>query len=1773
MKKFLMAALAACIGSFASAQQGPVTYWQSIGAEMPAAVKAQEAWIRPFKFNGWRLADAETLKQRLAAAPMEFTPEGDAAPLEFPIPRPDGTFAWFAIVESPVMEPALSAFIPEVRTYRGQGLDDPSATVRLDWTPQGFHASVLTPEGSYYVDPFSKNDTQHYSSYFLSEVRPTSRFVCYTDDIANQSGLNDEGFDGGYGDRVSGNTLRTFQLAMAATGEFTFYHGGTQALAQAAIVTGVNRINQVWENECAIRFTLVGNNQNVVYTDSGTDPYTGTDVSAMLGENQANLNAVIGTANYDIGHVVTGVNLGGVAQLGVVCGNSRARGATGLAAPAGDFFWVSYVSHEIGHQFSATHTFNSNTAPCTANRSAATAYEPGSGVTIMSYANNCSPDSYQGASSPYFHTASYDQIIAHASGRNCDTETATGNTPPTANAGVDRTIPFGTLFTVTGTASDVDGDTLTYCWEQKDAGAAQTLAEMLAADNGSSPIFRNWPANNQLTRTFPRYSDALYNALVAGERYPGAARTLDLRFTVRDNRSAGGGVNADSIVINIRADSGPFLVTYPNVPGLAWTTGQTQTVTWDVANTTATPVSATNVNILLSTDGGYTFPIVLAANTPNDGTQAVTVPDVASAACRVRIEPTNNVFFDISNYNFEIGCDTSPIPSFVQATDGTFCDRVDITWNPSAGATSYAVFRNTINLGSSAVQIGSPASNSFADTTAVPGVTYYYFVRSVNACGSSGVSISNSGFRGASISAPGNVLASDSTSCSAVSVSWDASAGATGYQVWRSATNNSAAATLIGSPASSPFADSSAPAGTTFFYFVVATSPCGSSAFSASNSGSVASAAGQPTGVVATDSDCGSVQVSWAGGGGATGYEVLRGTTASLGAASLIASPSASPFTDASATAGTTYFYWVRATNACGASAAAGPDSGLRPTTPSAPLGLIASDSTACDRVDVSWSPVAGASSYTVVRSTSNNSASGSTVGTPAGASFADTSAAAGTTYFYFVSASNNCGTSGFSTGEQGTRGTTPEAPSAVTASDSSACDRVDLSWASAPGATSYEVFRSATNNSGAAASLGTTTGTSFADSTVPAATEHYYFVKAISPCGTSPFSAPDSGTRGGVPAAPTAAAADRNTVCANDTGTISLTATGALGTTRWFSGSCGGTEIGVGAAVQIDSPTAATTYFARNETDCGQSTCASVVVSVTAAPEAPASISLNRDNLCADDTGTVQLTAVGGTGTTLRWFGGACGGIELGTGNPLVVESPAATTQYFARWESTCGNSNCASAAITIAPTPTVTSVAFAGSGSYLIGDAAQVTVNLSGPASAGGGSVLLTSSAFAPTNVPIAAGSTSGIASVTFTAYGVGLGATATGASCIGGSATSSSFDVIGGPVIYVSVTGNDGNDGTSPATAVRTVEAAVARVAPGGTVMIGAGVFPTHAVIDRTVAIFGDAAATTILDGGSNGRVLDITGAHGLTLRSVAIVNGQTAADGAGVRCAIGSSLTVEESLFANNVATGRGGAIDGQGLLSISGSTFSANTAAFGGAVAIGGTSVSLTNSTLSGNTATGSGGAVWVNCSASATLLHTTIALNSATQGGGLFVCSSGTAQIASTILANNSAAFGPDAHGVLNSLGHNLVASASGLSGLLASDLQGVDPLLAALADNGGPTQTHSLGAGSPAVDAADPACNTTTDQRGVSRPLDGDGDTLARCDIGAFELQPGQCPWQVAGCAADFDNSGGVDGDDVIAFFEGWDASAPCADVDLTGSTDGDDVIVFFTLWDAGGC
>ncbi len=643
------------------------------------------------------------------------------------IPMPDGTTSKFSVWEVSIMEPALAEKFPSIKTFRGKGIDDPTATLSFDYTEFGFHAMVLSPvTGSVFIDSYFQQKNDYYISYFKKDfskfMYPEQNPIIYNE-ILNRPTSTEVVPVG----PCRGTQLFTYRLAVACTHEYAIAATGlaTPTVAQtlAKIVTTVNRVDGVYEKEIAVRLILVGNENSIIFPAATGDPFTGNnDATILINESQTIIDANIGSANYDIGHTFS-TGAGGLAGLGVVCvAGNKASGVTGSPSPTGDGYDIDYVAHEMGHEFGGNHTFNSTTSNCGGgNRNAGTAYEVGSGTSIMAYAGICTTDDIQLNSDPFFHTVSFDEIstyISTGSGASCKGVIATNNTLPVIttmnNNGVS--IPVSTPFTLNGSATDADGNSsLTYCWEEWDLGTGGAWNN--GAANTSSPLFksripktvgyRNFPDMAVIVAGFPAAPAATLGGL-KGETLCSVARTMKFRLTVRDNNANGGGVvtggngcqTSVGAVFQIKtvvpAGPGVWAITVPN-GGENWLGNSSQTVTWNVAGTTASPISCTSVNILMSLDGGLNYYDTVVVNTPNDGTETITVPNIATTnTVRFRVECANNVFFDISNANFTITAAANP--KYITVANGNW--NTPATWlgNAVPPITADCIVRHNVNV-------------------------------------------------------------------------------------------------------------------------------------------------------------------------------------------------------------------------------------------------------------------------------------------------------------------------------------------------------------------------------------------------------------------------------------------------------------------------------------------------------------------------------------------------------------------------------------------------------------------------------------------------------------------------------------------------------------------------------------------------------------------------------------------------------------------------------------------------------------------------------------------------------------------------------------------------------------------------------------------------------------------------------------------------------------------------------------------------------------------
>lgn len=606
--------------------------------------------------------DMEALKQTLADAPDRDL--NIPSEITIKLPGTNGKMENFEIYNASVMERDFAANYPEIQSYVAVSREGTGTVIRFTTTVFGFHGIVHAIGKTYYIDPYT-TDLNTYVVYakenLMTEFR--EKMECHMVDNSTPYSTTDRSSDNTSRNANDG-LLRTMRLALACTQEYANYHinaagqgSATDAVKRATVLAAMNvtmtRVNGIFERDMSLTMTLVDNTSIIFLAEN--DGYTDSDANQLIGQNQTIIDANIGTANYDIGHVFT-TGGGGLASLGGICySNAKARGVTGSPNPVGDPFDIDFVAHEMGHQYGAPHTFNGSQGNCAGgNRSAATAVEPGSGTTIMAYAGICGSDNIQANSDDHFHAISIDNMYARLTQAPiCSNNTANGNTAPTVNAGADYTIPYGTAFTLSGSANDPNGGTLSYCWEQVDVGV---VAGVPNTTSTTDPQFRSYSPMTTGDRTFPQLSDILSGNLTPQwEVMPNVARTMDFALTVRDNGTPNGGqTNRDDMTVTL-ANTGPFRVTAPDTTNESFATGATTTITWDVAGTTANGINTSNVNILLSTDGGQNFNTTLASNVPNDGSQSVTFPDgTFEPFCRIKIEAVGNIFFAISK-SFSIG--------------------------------------------------------------------------------------------------------------------------------------------------------------------------------------------------------------------------------------------------------------------------------------------------------------------------------------------------------------------------------------------------------------------------------------------------------------------------------------------------------------------------------------------------------------------------------------------------------------------------------------------------------------------------------------------------------------------------------------------------------------------------------------------------------------------------------------------------------------------------------------------------------------------------------------------------------------------------------------------------------------------------------------------------------------------------------------------------------------------------------------------------------------
>lgn len=656
MKKLvLIIALAFTINSTAQ------TIWKTTEEAQLQKIDASQRTIQPSDFSLYQI-DAHALSTKLVNAVDRFE-SGNSIKVDFP--TGDNQFETFEVYTSGAMSKDLALQYPNIQSYFGKSANGGINKIYFTITPQGFRG-VITGEQILYMDPYAKSVPDQIMIYDRNDLSriDNNDFRCEVDDTLAQTTIND--FEQSITAKAFQDlTFRTYDIAIAVTSEYSAYHddgnsanGDARADALAGVVVTLTRVNSVFEQEMSMRFSLVANNNLLIYVNGNNgvgdnDPYDNYSGSQMLSANTGNINGLIGSGSYDIGHVFS-TGGGGIASSDRCSTSGKGRGVTGIVTPEFDPFDIDYVCHEIGHQFGAAHTYYN---PCFGSPGPSP-YETGSASTIMGYAGICTPN-VQENSDAYFHLISLFEMHNALAGDSCDTEmslTSNGNpTAPTSINDGSRTIPRNTPFKLTATSNTPDtGEVYTYNWEELDTGIYDDTGfpQPPLSTNQRGPLFRTKFHTTSPTRYFPNLDDLVNGVSPTWEVLPNVSRDLRFFCTVRDNNPNGGQTEFGGLTLTV-GSAGPLTVNSPS-SSTVWYEGENKTITWNV-NGTGTSTYASNVAIKLSTDGGYTYPVTLSASTPNDGSTTVTLPTgIATTQARIMVEAVGNYFFNISDSDFEI---------------------------------------------------------------------------------------------------------------------------------------------------------------------------------------------------------------------------------------------------------------------------------------------------------------------------------------------------------------------------------------------------------------------------------------------------------------------------------------------------------------------------------------------------------------------------------------------------------------------------------------------------------------------------------------------------------------------------------------------------------------------------------------------------------------------------------------------------------------------------------------------------------------------------------------------------------------------------------------------------------------------------------------------------------------------------------------------------------------------------------------------------------------
>lgn len=723
-------------------------------------------WLSPM--------DMTTLRDIAQRAPMESDAQArKMSPAIIDFPMPGGAEEKMRLIEAPVMSAEIQAQYPEIRSYIVESVNDPKVFGRIAISPAGVEGLVFGTEGDIYIQPFEygsrmhkvyyadPEDFPHLGNDALELTKTTHQHA--PGELVHEHGrfkLANTGFN-------IGDKIRKIRVSILTDGEYSQKVGGatpTQASVLMAINAVFTGLNALYVRDMSVTLELT---KHTIYLDPATDPFPNVGASNPSWLNESakehlamNTNNTVPVSTYDVGHlfsarVAAGSGGGGASYLGNLGSSDldingtpavfKAGVGSGVPDPQGSG-WIFLLAHEFTHAFGANHTWSGSEGNCTPDQfGTAAAVEPGGGSTIVSYWDICESHKIPGAceaSGNYYHSVSIQEVNALVNNLlgmmpQVLSTTATANQKPTVNAnpcGGNVHLPKGTPFELDGSGNDADGNgTLTYNWEQMDRAPAR-MVPWTAGSLTTGPLFRSFqPSSTGNKRSFPSMANILDNNYNGphvmnfgqtqwkGEVLPTVARDITMRLTVRDNNTVSGGVEFSEVVLKVNGTAGPFVVNAPN-GGENVVIGGNTNITWNIAGTDQAPINCANVNILLTTDGGKTY-TTLAADTPNDGEEMVTIPAnlMASTTARVRVESASTTcikFFDVSNANFTL----APMMAKAgEARKGTAVPNLyirDVYAHENSGQAQVRVFLTEPALSDVTVEYAT------ANATALAGVHY-----------------------------------------------------------------------------------------------------------------------------------------------------------------------------------------------------------------------------------------------------------------------------------------------------------------------------------------------------------------------------------------------------------------------------------------------------------------------------------------------------------------------------------------------------------------------------------------------------------------------------------------------------------------------------------------------------------------------------------------------------------------------------------------------------------------------------------------------------------------------------------------------------------------------------------------------------------------------------------------------------------------------------------------------------------------------------------------